>query len=132
MHLCEDQNPPSELQVADRRCCDARAYEPSWSTVFNQRFRNRPARSIAARNSLNPISARTKSVIRTLASHQGDSGISSSDSHEVEDVDIFRQPLDPRFRGMGNILLHEPAQANLGSGFCRAPARICASVRSFF
>src|SRR6202034_3560569 len=33
---------------------------------------------------------------------------------EVEDVDIFRQPLDPRRpRYCRNILLHEPAQANL-------------------
>src|SRR5438876_7154971 len=51
--------------------------------------------------------------------------------HEVENVDIFRQPLDPRRpRYHGNFLLHEPAQANLGGGFAvRLPD--CASVWSF-
>ena len=90
------------------------------STVFNHVFRNRPRRQHSGhRNSLNPISRETEIGEPDFSvSHQGDLAHLLIGQHEVEDVDIFRQPLDPRCpRYRGNILLYEPAQANLGGGF---------------
>src|SRR5580704_17558966 len=42
---------------------------------------------------------------------------------EVEDIDVFRKPFDPRgARYSNDVLLHQPAQANLGRGLAVFPA----------
>src|SRR5258708_26872146 len=43
--------------------------------------------------------------------------------YEIEDIDIFRQPFDARgARDRADILLHQPAQANLGRRLAVRPA----------
>ena len=126
-------------QMADRRCRNARTYESPWFHRTRSTFWKSPIASIAG------IGAARFTLLRALrrfsvdcgdrpasipfrreteigepalgASHLGDLVHLVVGQREVEDIDIFRQPFDPRRpRYRRNILLHQPAQANLGRG----------------
>src|ERR1035437_1137323 len=109
------------------------------STVLNQRFRSRPGlqhsgqrrRAVhffclpsrfsidgGGRSASIPFRRETEIGQPALgASHLGYLVHLVGRQREVEDVDIFRQPFDPRRpRYRGNVLLHQPAQANLRRG----------------
>src|SRR5258708_12219803 len=57
------------------------------------------------------------------ASHLGDALHLLAGKRKIEDVDVFRQPLDLRGpRDRADTLLHQPAQADLRRGLAVGPA----------
>src|SRR3979411_983641 len=106
--------------MAPRRCCYACAYEPPWFHRTQSTFSRSPQGASITRNGAVSIPFRRETEIGQPApgaSHSENLAHLLIREGEVEDVDIFRQPLDlrgPRYRR--NILLHQPAQADLGGG----------------
>lgn len=114
LHLGKQDHQHQNRQMRDRRCCGPCAYDLPWFHLVDVSIC--PAATIAAIAAASiPFRRETEIGEPALGAAQpGDLVHLVVGQFKVEDLDIFRQPLDLRGpRDRGYILLYQPAQANL-------------------
>src|ERR1700736_97169 len=106
--------------MAKRRCCNACAYEPPQFHGIRSTSGSRPRGPSIAADARPSIPFRRETEIGEPAlgaAHLRYRHHLVVRQREVEDLDIFRQPLDLRGpRDRADILLYQPAQTNLRGG----------------